>query len=213
MTAVSASTRSAQSKLSAPLSTHLSTGTTVVSASPATKLRKIGQLSAADTNSAPVVSDFATTLPSMRLPSPATMAASKGPKTMIRIGCKRSALHPVDVVDRDRAAAAEVDDQDREPDRSLAGRHGQHEHREDLPGEVAEKGAECDEVDVHREQDQLDRHQDDDDVLAVEEDAEHAEHEQDRADGKVMAQADHDRPPFEPGPITILPPARPRAEC
>jgi hypothetical protein len=29
-------------------------------------------------------------------------------------------------------------------------------------------------------QDQLDRHQDDDDVLAVDEDAEHAHHEQDR---------------------------------
>ena len=40
------------------------------------------------------------------------------------------------------------------------------------PGQVAEVGAEGDEVDVHREQDQLDRHQDDDDVLAVEEDAE-----------------------------------------
>jgi len=37
-----------------------------------------------------VVSDFATTLPSMRLPRPATNAASKGPKTMIRIGCKIS---------------------------------------------------------------------------------------------------------------------------
>jgi hypothetical protein len=42
---------------------------------------------------------------------------------------------------------------------------------------------EGDEVDVHRQQDQLDRHQDDDDVLAVEEDAEHAHHEQDRGDG------------------------------
>jgi hypothetical protein len=85
MTAVSASTRNAQSKLSAPLSTHLSTGTTVVSASPATKPRKIGQLSTADRNSAPVVSDLATVFPSARLPSPATMAASRGPKTMIRI--------------------------------------------------------------------------------------------------------------------------------
>jgi hypothetical protein len=32
------------------------------------------------------------------------------------------------------------------------------------------------------QQDQLDRHQDDDDVLAVDEDAEHAQHEQDRAE-------------------------------
>ena len=46
------------------------------------------------------------------------------------------------------------------------------------------------------EQDQLDRHQDDDHVLAVEEDAEHAEHEQDRADGEVMAEADHSSDPL-----------------
>src|SRR5688572_6289548 len=111
MTAVSASTRSAQSNVSAPLSTHFITGTTLASASPATNARKIGQLSAAETNSAPVVSDFATTLPSMRLPSPATIAASSGRNTMIRMGDKRSALHPVDVVDRDRAAATEIDHQ------------------------------------------------------------------------------------------------------
>src|SRR5687767_10790272 len=131
MTAVSASTRSAQSKLSAPLSTHLNTGTTVVSASPATKSRKIGQLRNIDRKSAPVVSDFATTLPSIRLPKPATTAASKGPNTMIRIwtGDKDLPLHPVDVVDRDGAAAAEVDNQDREPDRCFARGHRQHEHR------------------------------------------------------------------------------------
>ena len=52
-----------------------------------------------------------------------------------------------------------------------------------------------DEVDVDREQDQLDRHQDDDDVLAVEEDAEDAEREQDRGDGEVVAEPDgHDSP-------------------
>src|SRR5688572_7798216 len=144
MTAVSASTRSAQSKLSAPLSTHFSTGTTVVSAPPATKSRKIGQLNAAETNSAPVVSDFATTLPSARLPRPAMMAASSGPNTMIRMGDNKLSLHPIDVVDRDRAAAAEIDDQDRQPDRCLARRHGQHEHREHLAGQVAEEGAERD---------------------------------------------------------------------
>src|SRR6185369_12550589 len=60
-----------------------------------------------------------------------------------------------------------------------------------LAGEVPEEAREGDEVEVHRKQDELDRHQDDDDVLPVEEDAEHAEHEQDRADGEVMAQADH----------------------
>ena len=47
-------------------------------------------------------------------------------------------------------------------------------------------------VDVDREQHQLDRHQDDDDVLAVEEDAEDAEREQDRGDGQVVGEADLD---------------------
>src|SRR3546814_6855229 len=68
-------------------------------------------------------------------------------------------LHPVGIVDGNGAAAAEVDDQNREPDRRLAGGHGQHEHREHLPDEVAKRGAERDKIDIHREQDQLDRHQ------------------------------------------------------
>ena len=45
-------------------------------------------------------------------------------------------LHPVDVVDRDRAAAAEIDDEDGEPDRRLARGDGQHEHREHLPDQI-----------------------------------------------------------------------------
>src|SRR6185312_2483418 len=48
-----------------------------------------------------------------------------------------------------------------------------------------------DEVNVDREQHQLDRHQDDDDVLAVKEDAEDPEREEDRRDGQVMAEPDH----------------------
>ena len=81
------------------------------------------------------------------------------------------------------------------PIAASAGGDGEHEHREDLADHVVEEGGEGDEVDVHAEQDQLDRHQDDDHVLAVEEDAEHAEHEQDRADGEIMAQADHSSTP------------------
>ena len=79
------------------------------------------------------------------------------------------------------------DDEDRQADRRLGGGDRQHEQREDLADQVAEKGREGDEVDVDREQDQLDRHQDDDDVLAVQEDAEDAEREQDRGDGEVVA--------------------------
>ena len=51
-------------------------------------------------------------------------------------------------------------------------------------------GRKRDQVDVDREQHQLDRHQDDDDVLAVQEDAEDPEREQDRGDRQIMGQAD-----------------------
>src|SRR6266852_2117422 len=81
----------------------------------------------------------------------------------------RLALQQVDVLDRDRAAVAEIDDENGKPDGGFRRRH--------------------------REHDQLERHQDDDHVLAVEEDAENAEREQDRADGEVMAEPDgHDSP-------------------
>src|SRR6266567_3343358 len=107
----------------------------------------------------------------------------------------RSALHQVDVLDRDRAAIAVVSDQNCQPDGRFRRRHGEHQQRVDLADQIAEEGRESDQVDVDREQDQLDRHQDDDHVLAVEEDAENAEREQDRADGEVMAEPDgHDSP-------------------
>ncbi len=58
--------------------------------------------------------------------------------------------------------------------------------RENLPGEIAEERRERDQIDVHRQQHQLDRHQNDDDILAVQENAEDAEREQDRADAQIM---------------------------
>src|SRR5437763_15369765 len=85
-----------------------------------------------------------------------------------------SALHHVDVLDRDRAAIAVEGDDDGEPDRRFRGGDGEHDQREDLADEIAEERRERDEVDVDRKQDQLDRHQDDDDVFAVDEDAEDA---------------------------------------
>src|SRR4051794_11047842 len=102
----------------------------------------------------------------------------------------RSALHQIDVLNRNRAAVAEIDHQDGETDCGFSGRHGEHQEREDLPDDIAEEGRERHEVDVDREQDQLDRHQDDDDVLAVDEDAEDAQREQDRGDREIMAEAD-----------------------
>ena len=85
MIAVSVSTRKAQSKASSPDCIHVRTGTTVASALPLTKPRKIGQLKMHATNSEPVVTAFAKTLGALLLTSPATIAASKGRKTMKRM--------------------------------------------------------------------------------------------------------------------------------
>ena len=64
----------------------------------------------------------------------------------------------------------------------------ENEEDEDLPRDVAEVVREGDEVRVHREQHQLDRHQQNDDVLAVEEDADHRDREQQRAEDQKMRQ-------------------------
>src|SRR6185312_372958 len=114
-----------------------------------------------------------------------------------------SALHQVDVLDRDRAAVAEIDHEDGKPDRGLRRGDRQHQQCEHLADDVAEMGREGHEVDVDGEQDQLDRHQDDDDVLPVEEDAENPEREQDRSDREVMAESDgHVCSPCPDGTLT-----------
>src|SRR6476620_3092981 len=120
---------------------------------------------------------------------PASIAPISGRKTIAWI-IDALALHQIDVFNRDRAAVAEVHHQHCQTDRRLRRRHRQHQQREYLPDDVAEEGRKRHEVDVDRQQDQLDRHQDDDDVLAVEEDAEDPEREQDRADGEVMSKPD-----------------------
>src|SRR6185437_10658062 len=143
----------------------------------------------AETSSAPQVTICAPRSPRALPKKPAIAAASSGRKTITT--ATASALHHIDVFDLDRPAVAEIDDEDRQPDRRLGRRHGQHEHREDLAGKVLQSHGKGDEVNVDREQHQLDRHQDDDDVLAVQEDAENPEREEDRRDGQVMAEPDH----------------------
>src|SRR5947208_2905050 len=100
------------------------------------------------------------------------------------------ALHQINIFNRDRAAVAEIHHQHGKTDRSFCGRHRQHQKRKHLSDDVAEEGRERHQIDVDREQDQLDRHQDHDDVLAVEEDAEDSEREQDRADRQIVPEAD-----------------------
>src|SRR5688572_23861058 len=129
---------------------------------------------------------------------PARIAPINGMRTAkVYMRLWPSALHQIDVFDRDRAAVAEVDDEDGEADGGLGGGHGQNQHGEDLAHQVAEMRREGDQVDVDGEQHELDRHQDDDDVLAVEEHAEDAQREDDGGDGQVMGKADlqHHTPP------------------
>src|ERR1700722_1314090 len=121
--------------------------------------------------------------------APAMMAPSSGRKKIASYMLPL-ALHQIDVVDRDRAAVAEIGDQDGEPDGGLRRRDREHDQRIDLADDVAEEGRERDQVDVDGEQDELDRHQDDDDILAVEEDAQNPEREQDRGNRQIVAEPD-----------------------
>src|SRR5277367_271610 len=124
---------------------------------------------------------------------PAIIAPRSGRTTMASY--MPLALHQIDVFDGDRAAIAEIGDQDGQPDRGFRRSHRQHQQRIDLADDVAEKTRERHQIEVDGEQDELDRHQDDDHVLAVEKDSQNAEREQDRGDRQVMAKPDdHDSP-------------------
>src|SRR5450759_1338053 len=124
------------------------------------------------------------------LPSPAEAGFAKAGNRFPLFGIMRSALHQVDVFNRDRTAIAEIDHENGKPDRRFRGRDREHQERENLADDVAHMGGEGDQIDVDREQDQLDRHQDDDHVLAVEKDAENPEREQDGGDREIMSEPD-----------------------
>src|SRR6185503_1217673 len=146
---------------------------------------------AAAMSTPPQVMSWDARSPKVRRPNNPTMAAaSSGGNTAKASNMVRSALHCIDVFNRDRTTVAEIDHQDRQPDRRLRRGDGQHEHDEDLAEQIAQKGGEGDEIDADRQQDQLDRHQDDDDVLPVQEDAHHADHEDQCADDQVIPEAD-----------------------
>src|SRR5580704_5930126 len=105
-----------------------------------------------------------------------------------------SALHHVDVLNRDGAAVAEIDHKNGKPDCRFGGGDGEHEQGEDLADQIAQIGREGHEIDAHRQEDQFHRHQDDDDVLAVEENAHHPDGEQDSGDSQVIGQPDGHAP-------------------
>src|SRR5438094_5819868 len=157
--------------------------------------------STADSKRAPQVTSCAPRSPITRPKKPAIIAAISGRKTTAT--AKESALHHVDVLDRDCAAVAEVDDEDRETDRSLRRGNRQHEHGEGLADEIVEKDRKRHQVDADRQQHQLDRHQHDDDVLAVQEDPEDAQREKDRSHPKIMRETNcHYRVPPPTGTLT-----------
>src|SRR5438270_12076115 len=143
------------------------------------------------------------------------MPGSSPGMTTWRYEQSRSALHHVDVLDSDRAAVAEIDDEDGESDRRLRRRYRQHEHRKGLADQVVQEDRERDEIDADREQHELDRHQHNDHVLAVEKDAEDAEREQDRGYRQVMGETDqHQSLPAPSGTLTTSTvSARRRASC
>src|SRR6266581_2544974 len=94
--------------------------------------------------------------------------------------------HQIHLVDVDRLFVPVEGEDDAEPHRRLRRSHRDDKDREDLTDAVLQLGGECDQVDVHRVQDQLDRHEDDDDVAAHHH-ADHADHEQRRGQEHVMS--------------------------
>src|SRR5215467_8568230 len=115
-----------------------------------------------------------------------------------------SALHQIDVLNRNRSAIAVKHDQDCKTDGRLRGGDRQDQQRVNLSDDVAEMSREGDQIDVDRQQDQFDRHQNDDDVLAVEENAEDPQCEQDCGDREVMTETDGHAPPPSPWPDRTL---------
>src|SRR5438132_2768521 len=179
MTPLNVSSRRDQLTSTPPATIQLASGITrTSSAARMSRNRKIP--STADSKRAPQVTSCAPRSPITRPKKPAISAAISGRKTTAT--AKESAFHHVDVLDRYRAAVADINDQHGEADRRFGRGDRQHKHREGLADEVIEKDRERHEVDADRKQHQLDRHQHDDDVLAIEENAEDPEREQDRGD-------------------------------
>src|SRR5215831_4496349 len=98
------------------------------------------QPSTADSNRAPQVTICEPRSPIARPKKPAITEPRRGRKTTAMANV--SAFHHVDVLDPDRAAVAEIDDENGETNRRFRGRDRQHEHREGLPDEVAQENRE-----------------------------------------------------------------------
>src|SRR5258708_4134107 len=73
--------------------------------------------------------------PIQRPKKPAMIAPIRGRKTAATVK-GRSAFHQIDVCDGDRAAIAEIDDEDGKTNRCLRRRDRQDEHGKDLADEI-----------------------------------------------------------------------------
>src|SRR5512145_704638 len=179
--------------------------------SPQTKSAKMGSDRRSDRPTKPVVTAMASLSPIWRCSRPAMAAANRGPRTIsgpitFRASgenCTPSAPHLVDVFHSDVAAVAEIGDQDGEPHGGFGRGDGEHHHGEHLALDVLQEGREGHQVDVDREQNEFDRHEDDDDVLAVHEDAEHADGEESGGDDQIVKERDHHQPSPCPGRTSL----------
>src|SRR3974377_205159 len=133
MTPPSVSSRNDHVTSTPPAMIQLASGTTR-GASLARMSRNTGMPSAADSKRAPQVTSCAPRPPITRPKKPAMTAARRGRKTAAT--AKQSAFHCVNVIDRDRASVAEMDDEDCEADRRFRRCNGQHEHCKSLADEV-----------------------------------------------------------------------------
>src|SRR5215472_14696822 len=129
MTPLNVSSLSEKATSTPPATIQLASGITR-GPSLARMSRNSGMLRAADSKRAPQVTSCEPRSPITRPKKPAMIAARRGRKTTAT--AKRSAFHHIDVLDRDRASVAEVDDEDREADRRFRRRNRQDKHRKRL---------------------------------------------------------------------------------
>src|SRR5690606_1207730 len=101
------------------------------------------------------------------------------------------AFHLIELLDVDALLPAEQDHQDRKADRGLRCRHSHDEENVDLAVQITELACKSDEIEVHREQHELDAHEQQDHVLAVQEDARHAQREQQTGQQQDEFELDH----------------------
>src|SRR5262245_50756688 len=125
ITAESWSTRTAKSALKSPTANQLKR-TMSFGEPPKLVAKKVIQASTIETSIRPEVMYIAGLSPIWRLPRPAMSAPISGRMTIqTSIARPASAVHHVDVFNRDRTTVAEIDHQDGQTDRGLGRGDGQ----------------------------------------------------------------------------------------